>query len=98
MGSQQNPKGLETPFCLGQQIEKGVLRYDVKKLLYPGDLLHEAGHIALMTLEERKTIIGNVKEYRAPGQDDERGVMLRPYAALKHLHFHPKVVFHPEGY
>ena len=89
---------LGNTFLPGVKIEKGALLYDLEKLLYPGDLLHEAGHIALMTLEERKTIIGNVKEYRAPGQDDELGVMLWSYAALKHLNFHPKVVFHPDGY
>lgn len=89
---------LENTFLPGIKIEKGVLLYDPETLLYPGDLLHEAGHIALMTEEERQTIVGNVKEYRAPGQDDEIGVMLWSYAALKHLNLNPEVVFHPDGY
>lgn len=91
-------QSLDDTFLPGIKIEKGVLLYDPEKLLFPGDLLHEAGHIALMTAEERETIVGNVKEYRSPGQDDELGVMLWSYAALKHLNFKPEVVFHPDGY
>jgi tRNA (cmo5U34)-methyltransferase len=89
---------LENTFLPGIEINKGVLLYDTEKLQYPGDLLHEAGHIALMTEEERKIIVGNVKEYRSPGQDDELGVMLWSYAALKHLNIKTEVVFHPNGY
>ncbi|MEB2783771.1 class I SAM-dependent methyltransferase [Algoriphagus persicinus] len=89
---------LENTLLPGVKIDQGVLLYDPEKLLYPGDLLHEAGHIALMTEEERKTIVGNVKEYRAPAQDDELAVMLWAYAALKHLNLKPEVVFHPDGY
>jgi|GEM_PF-200432 len=89
---------LGNTFLPGIEINKGVLLYDPVNLLYPGDLLHEAGHIALMTVEERETIVGNVKEYRSPGQDDEMGVMLWSYAALKHLNLKPEVVFHPVGY
>ncbi|PZX56586.1 class I SAM-dependent methyltransferase [Algoriphagus chordae] len=89
---------LEKTFLPGIKIDKGILLYDPENLLYPGDLLHEAGHIALMTEEERKIIIGNVKEYRSPGQDDEMAVMLWSYAALKYLNLSPEVVFHPDGY
>ncbi|MBN3584192.1 hypothetical protein JYB64_17470 [Algoriphagus aestuarii] len=88
----------EDTFLPGLKIDSGQLYYDPEKLKYPGDLLHEAGHIALMTAEEKETIIGNVKNYRSPNQDDEMGVMCWTYAALIHLDLPPEVVFHPEGY
>jgi len=85
-------------FLPGILIEKGVLLYDPEKLKYPGDLIHEAGHIALMTPDERKIIVGNVNEYRTPAQDDEMGVMAWSFAALRHLGLETKVVFHEGGY
>jgi len=33
-------------FLPGIAIEHGVLVFDEDRLLYPGDLLHEAGHLA----------------------------------------------------
>ncbi|EAZ80518.1 hypothetical protein [Algoriphagus machipongonensis] len=88
----------DSTFLPGLKIDKGTLFYDPEKLKYPGDLLHEAGHIALMTKEEKETIAGNVKEFRPPGQDNEMGVMCWTYAALVHLGLPPEVVFHPDGY
>lgn len=90
---------MEAPsFLPGVQINRGKLHYDKEKLTFPGDLLHEAGHIALMTEEERNTIVGNVKEYRPPAQDDEMGVLAWSYAALKHLGLPGELVFHEAGY
>ncbi|UZD24137.1 hypothetical protein PBT90_12155 [Algoriphagus halophytocola] len=87
-----------TTFLPGVQIKQGKLHYDPTKLEFPGDLIHEAGHIALMTQEERKTIIGNVKEYRNPAQDDEMGVLAWSYAAIKHLGIPGELLFHEGGY
>ncbi|WP_339756560.1 class I SAM-dependent methyltransferase [Algoriphagus aquimarinus] len=98
IGIQTKAQSLGNTVLPGIEINKGVLLYDPKNLLYPGDLLHQAGHIALMTEDERETIVGDVKEYRSPGQDNEMAVMLWSYAALKHLNLKPEVVFHPEGY
>lgn len=85
-------------FLSGLEINKGTLVYDPEKLLFPGDLLHETGHIALMTEEERNTIVGNVKDYRSSGQDNKLAVMLWSYAALKRLNVKPQVVLHTDGY
>ena len=52
----------EETFLPGILIRRGTLVVDNEKLLYPGDILHEAGHIAAMTPEERWTISGNVGE------------------------------------
>ena len=84
-------------FLPGILIDKGEIVLDESQLLSYGDLLHEAGHIALMTSEERDQICGNVKEYRKEGFEDELGVILWSYAALQHLKVPIDVVFHANG-
>lgn len=99
IGIPTEERKFETPtFLPGILIDKGVLYYELDQLRYPGDLLHEAGHIALMTPEERPVIVGNVKEYRLPTQDDEMGVMAWTLAACKYLKLPPSIVFHENGY
>jgi hypothetical protein len=88
----------ESTFLPGIKIHKGALIIDEALLTHPGDLLHEAGHIAVMTPEERANITGNVQEHRPEGFSDELGAILWSYAALTHLKIDPAVVFHPEGY
>ena len=39
---------LENTFLPGVAIQNGVLVIDEQRLLYPGDLLHEAGHLAML--------------------------------------------------
>ena len=66
--------------------------------MYPGDILHEAGHLAVTTSEER-LLIGTdsmPKEWPSPG--DEIVSMLWSYAALHHLELPAEFVFHPNGY
>ena len=90
----------EPTFLPGVLIDKGALIIDEEKLLYPGDLLHEAGHIAVMTNEDRNSVRGNVGEdtdaSKAGGE--ELSAIAWSYAALKHLDLPPEVVFHPNGY
>lgn len=88
----------ESTFLPGIKIHKGVLFIDEMLLANPGDILHEAGHIAVMTLDERSNISGNVQQNRPEGYNDEMGAILWSYAALVHLKIDPIVVFHPEGY
>lgn len=90
----------EATFLPGIHIEKGTILYDPEKLLYPGDLLHEAGHLAILTSEERLQLCGDIKAEEA-GRDitaDEIGASLWSYAALKAIGLPPEVVFHPDGY
>lgn len=47
-------------FLPGIEIKKETIFYDKKRLKYPGDLLHEAGHIAVTPKEER-VLIGTDK-------------------------------------
>lgn len=87
-------------FLPGVKIHNGTLIIDKETLLYPGDLLHEAGHIALMMPEERMVCSGNIGEGKTASEamGEEIGAMLWSYAALHHLNLNPDVVFHTHGY
>jgi hypothetical protein len=81
-------------FLPGVTLEAGGLVVDAERLLYPGDLLHEAGHLAVM-LPGRRTSAG-----ADVGTDmgDEIGAQTWSYAAAVHLGLAPEVVFHAQGY
>ena len=87
----------EPGFLPGLLLENGVLIVDTEKLLYPGDMLHEAGHLATMPPEVRETTSGNL-----PDTEKNRGGELMAlawsYAACIHLGLDPSVVFHADGY
>lgn len=88
---------LEETFLPGIKIASGRLIIDPLRLKYPGDLLHEAGHIAVVPASERETLNGNI-EPDSPSQSLEMGALLWSYAALRHLCLDPAVVFHESGY
>ncbi len=82
-------------FLPGMMIKAGELWVDYDKLKYPGDLLHEAGHIALEEPEKRMNLIGDAG---GGGESLEIGVLLWTYAVAKHLEIKPEIVFHENGY
>lgn len=84
----------EKTFLPGVDIVAGKLVVDESRLLYPGDLLHEAGHLAVVPSEERSRLNGDV----GSGPGDEMGAIAWSWAALRHLGLAPEVVFHPHGY
>lgn len=89
----------EETFVPGIRIDKGKITYDPDKLLYPGDLLHEAGHIAVMPPEERYLHSGDVKaESEGDIMGDEIAAILWSYAASNALDLPLDIVFHPQGY
>ena len=81
-------------FLPGLRIERGAMVVDDEQLLYPGDLLHEAGHLAVMTSEERAASDGNV----GPDAGAEMAAMAWSYAAALAIGIDPRVVFHEHGY
>jgi hypothetical protein len=86
---------LQAPtFLPGIAIRRGVLTADESKLLYPGDLLHEAGHLAVMIPEERTRCDGDA----GPDAGAEMAAIAWSYAAALHLGLPPEIVFHPNGY
>ncbi|MES2521027.1 MAG: hypothetical protein V4585_23145 [Bacteroidota bacterium] len=87
----------EQTFLPGLMIEKGTLLIDKKQLKYIGDTLHEAGHIALMTPEERKCLQGSL-ENQADAPAIEMAAIAWSYAACLEIGIDPSLVFHSEGY
>jgi len=78
----------------GIHIERGALIIDEARLMYPGDLLHEAGHLAVLPAKQRN-------RQGADTGDDGGGEMAAiawSYAAALHLGLDPAVVFHEAGY
>jgi hypothetical protein len=78
----------------GVKVEQGVLIYDPAKLQFPGDLLHEAGHLAVKTAADRKACGPDLGADPA----EEMMAISWSYAAALHIGLLPEVVFHPAGY
>lgn len=75
-------------------VEAGALVVDRKKLLYAGDLLHEAGHLAVLPSAERAQMsidVGN-------NGGLEMGAIAWSYAAALMIGLAADVVFHDNGY
>ena len=81
-------------FMPGIGLDRGRLLVDESRLAYPGDLLHEAGHIAMMTPARRAGRVGDASK----NMGEEIGAILWSWAALTHLCLPPALVFHPNGY
>ena len=81
-------------FLPGVTLAPGGLIVDPDVLLYPGDLLHEAGHLATRLPEQRASAGSNA------GSDmgDEIAAQTWSYAAAIHLGLPPETVFHSTGY
>lgn len=94
------PKQLsEDTFLSGIFIENGKIFVDESKLAFPGDLLHEAGHLAVLPKNLRSRLSD---EITLPGEFDidaiEAAAIAWSYAAALHLALDPRVVFHAGGY
>ncbi len=81
-------------FLPGMCVDSGVLVIDESRLTHPGDLLHEAGHLAVLSPEQR-TMAG-------PEMGDDGGLEMAAtawsYAAALHIGLDLEIVFHPDGY
>jgi hypothetical protein len=91
-------KQIEPSFLPGLELGPNCIYIDYDKLLYPGDLLHEAGHLAVTTSEERKLVGTCQISPDWPTQGDEIAAILWSYAAVHHLQLPLEFVFHPNGY
>jgi len=89
------PINVET-FLPGLQLENGKIVIDTEKLLYPGDILHEAGHLAAYAPGVRETIGDPLPEHMSGGF--EMMALSWSYAACLHIGLDPAIVFHAEGY
>jgi hypothetical protein len=85
-------------FLSGVLIKNGCLCIDLEQLAHPGDLLHEAGHIAVMPAAQRHLLNDNVNESANQGPAEEMAAIAWSWAALKHLKLPSDFLFHAEGY
>lgn len=95
IGLEIEPRSLdEASFLPGLALENGRILVDEARMPYPGDILHEAGHLAVTPAADRHRCGGNL----AVGGGEEMGAICWSYAAALHLGIDPAIVFHPHGY
>ena len=84
----------EPTFLPGLTISHGVLLVDEPRLLHPGDILHEAGHLALFPSAERPAVTAPLEA--DPGF--EMAAIAWSYAAARAIGVPIEILFHPAGY
>src|ERR1700754_3402513 len=82
----------EGSFLPAITIRNGTLLFDPARLEWPGDLLHEAGHIAVTDPALRPTLC----EVRSDPAE-EMAAICWSYAAALEIGLDPSVVFHEHG-
>ncbi len=85
-------------FLPGLSIEAGEILIDIAALKYPGDVLHEAGHLAVMPAAERKHANAESIALRPHREAEEMMSICWSYAACMHLQLPASFVFHNQGY
>jgi hypothetical protein len=87
-----------TSFLPGLLIENGNIVIDTDALTYPGDILHEAGHIAVSPGETRSTLNPESIIKSTNRESEEMMAIAWSYAACIYLSLDPYFVFHDHGY
>jgi hypothetical protein len=85
-------------FLPGLSIENGNIILDKDALASPGDILHEAGHIAVVPSVDRSGLSASAIEKRKDREAEEMMAIAWSYAAAVHLNIDPHFVFHDDGY
>ena len=85
-------------FLPGVRIDAGTLMVDHAQLRWPGDLLHEAGHLAVTPAALRARQYDAVEPDPALAHAGEVEATAWAWAALVHLGLDPEVLFHAGGY
>jgi carbamoyltransferase len=85
-------------FLPGLTFGDNAILMDRDKLKFPGDILHEAGHLAVVTPEKRQRLLNEPESCEKLTEGEEIGAILWSYAALKFLDIDPEYVFHSDGY
>jgi hypothetical protein len=76
----------------GFDIRHGAIVVDETRVTHPGDILHEAGHLAVTDPLKRNA------PTLSPTPAEEMTSIAWSYAALRHLALDPAIVFHDDGY
>lgn len=87
----------DSAFLPGLYIHGGTLIIDTERLKYPGDILHEAGHIAVTAPDQRASLTGDVHKC-GHGPAEEMAAIAWSWAALKEIGLMADVLFHQQGY
>ena len=85
-------------FLPGIAVERGGLRFDEARLTWPGDLLHEAAHLAVAPAALRPSMTGDVAVEGLDLATLEIAAVPWSYAAALAIGIDPAVVFHAGGY
>lgn len=85
-------------FLPGLSIENGMIIIDRNLLQHPGDILHEAGHIAVVPVADRSRLTAEAIIKRKNREAEEIMAIAWSYAACILLNIDPYFVFHDEGY
>lgn len=85
-------------FLPGLDLGPSCIYIDDEKLKYPGDILHEAGHLAVATSQQRNNIGSADLVLPWPTDGEEIATLLWTYAAAIELKLPLDVVFHENGY
>ncbi|MCB0695939.1 MAG: hypothetical protein KDC07_01160 [Chitinophagaceae bacterium] len=85
-------------FVPGIDIVEGHIVYDTVMLLTPGDLLHEAGHIAVLEENERMVVTSPDVTGDLGNAQAEMAAIAWSWAAAEYLDIAPEVIFHEDGY
>lgn len=93
-------KGTEVPgsFLPGLTIQNGIIYINENTLENPGDILHEAGHIAVVPAAERQSLNAESIQHRKDREAEEMMAIAWSYAACVHLELDARFVFHDNGY
>lgn len=85
-------------FLPGVRIERGGLCVDRVRLAWPGDLLHEAGHLAVVPAALRAGMDDALQDLPAVEHGGEIEATAWAWAASCHLGLDAAVLFHDGGY
>lgn len=87
-----------TTFLPGIEIRQGALVLDVERLLWPSDLLHEAGHLAVLPPAERALASDALADLPDIAGGGEVEAIAWSFAAAQALALPLEVLFHAGGY
>lgn len=76
----------------GLEIRAGTVLVDENQLIHPGNILHEAGHIAVHDPAHRQ------QPKFLPSKGEELSALAWSYAATVHLGLSSELVFYPGSY
>lgn len=85
-------------FLPGLRVRNGELLVDRDALTWPGDLLHEAGHLAVLPPDRRGASSDALEELDEVALAGEAEATAWAWAALVHLGLRPDLLFHDAGY